>query len=509
MKKIKITVGIFAILLLSATWVGSRLSADKTNIYTSLEVFQRVLQITRDSYVEDVDMNEMIHDAMNGMLQELDPYSMYMSAKDYESLNITMEGEFGGLGIEIGMTDGWLTVIAPMEGTPAARAGMQAGDWIIAIDGESTEGFSIDKAISKLRGNPGTQVTIKISRHGMDDPIEMTITRDIIKLNAVNYVGKLDSDVGYIRFSKFSRTALDEMKTALDSLFQKEGVKKLILDIRSNGGGYLGEGVDVSDLFLPRDLEIVQTRGRVPQSFRTYRSHDDALYGTDYPLIVLTDGGSASAAEILAGALQDWERALIVGDTTFGKGSVQTIHPLPDSGRLKLTTAYWYTPSGRCINKDAKSDTLGKKSAPPIFETLGKRKRKIYGGGGIAPDVFVKSESMDPLVFKFTSKRIFFYYMVDYISKHPDMQEGFVIDDEMLKALASEARKREIEFTDDEFAKAKEQMIFRLRLEAASQKWGSSGEYRVILSEDPVVKKALEMLSKAQKTTELFSYYAK
>ncbi len=507
MKKGRLTIGILSIVLLSATWVGSRLWADKTNIYTSLEVFQRVLQITRDTYVKDVDLNQMIQDAMNGMLQELDPYSMYMSPKEYEGLSITMEGEFGGLGIEIGMTDGWLTVISPMEGTPAARAGLQSGDWIIEINGESTEGITTDKAISKLRGTPGTQVTIKIMRHGMDEPMKLTITRDLIKLNAVNNVSKLSPDVGYIRFIKFSRTALDEMKGALDSLFEKEGAKKVILDIRSNGGGYLGEGVDVSSLFLPRDLEIVQTRGRVPQSFRTYRSHDDPLYGSDYPLVVLTDRGSASAAEILAGALQDWERALIVGDTTYGKGSVQTIHPLPDSGYLKLTTAYWYTPSGRCINKSQEQDTTNdKKNVSATYKTLGKQKRPIYGGGGIAPDVYVTGESVNSLVAKFLGKRIFFFYAVDYFSKHPDIEQDFVVDDEMLKGLAAEARKREVEFTDEEYQKAKDQMTLRLKIEMAAQKWGTDGEYKIILSEDPVVKKALEILSKTQKASELFSY---
>jgi carboxyl-terminal processing protease len=336
--------------------------------------------------------------------------------------------------------------------------------------------------------------------------MKLTITRDIIKLNAVNNVSKLSPDVGYIRFIKFSRTALDEMKGALDSLFEKEGVKKVILDIRSNGGGYLGEGVDVSSLFLPRDLEVVQTRGRVPQSFRTYRSHDDPPYGSDYPMVVLTDRGSASAAEILAGALQDWERALIVGDTTYGKGSVQTIHPLPDSGYLKLTTAYWYTPSGRCINKSQAQDTTSDKKNAPTYKTLGKQKRPIYGGGGIAPDVYVTGETVNSLVAKFLGKRIFFFYAVDYFSKHPDIEQDFTVDDEMLKGLAAEARKREVEFTDEEFQKAKDQMTLRLKIEMAAEKWGTDGEYKIILSEDPVVKKALEILSKTQKASELFSY---
>ena len=312
MNKRKLTLGLLAISLLTATWVGSRLWAGKTNIYTSLETFQRVLQITRDTYVREVALDSMIQDAMKGMLRELDPYSIYMTPKEFEGLNISMQGEFGGLGITIAIADDWLTVISPLEGTPAAAAGLQAGDRIVEIEDESTEGITTDEAVSKLRGEPGTDVTISIWRNGWDEPMELTITRKIIKLNAVNYVAKLTPEVGYIKFSKFSRTAREEVEEAIDSLFRKEGIEKLILDVRMNSGGYLGEGVDVSDLFLERDREIVQTRGRIPQSFRTYRAHEDPLFG-DYPLIVLANRGSASAAEILTGALQDWERALVFG----------------------------------------------------------------------------------------------------------------------------------------------------------------------------------------------------
>jgi carboxyl-terminal processing protease len=504
MNKRKLTLGLLAIGLLAATWVGSRLWADKTNIYTSLEVFQRVLQITRDTYVREVDLDSMVQNAMNGMLRELDPYSMYMSPKEFEALDISMQGEFGGLGINIGITDDWLTVISPLEGTPAAEAGLQAGDRIIKIEGESTEGITTDEAVMKLRGEPGTKVTISIWRNGWNEPIDLTITRAIIKLNAVDYVAKLTPEIGYIKFSKFSRTAREEMEDALDSLFRIEGVKKLVLDVRMNSGGYLGEGVDVSDLFLERDLEIVQTRGRIPQSFRTYRSHEDPLFG-DYPLVVLADQGSASAAEILTGALQDWERALVVGDTTFGKGSVQTIYPLSDSGRLKLTTAHWYTPSGRCIDKH-RAEMEGKGNEPATLHTLGKRKRPLYAGGAIAPDIYVETEKLTDLTTLLWSNRVFFSYAVDYLSASPDIDPDFPITDEMLAGLADEARKRKIEFTDSEFEESKEQLIYRLRVEIAGQKWGEAGRYQIALTDDPIVKKALELLAKAESTSDLFSY---
>lgn len=503
MKKFKITAGILTIVLLVGTWVGSRLWADKSNVITSLETFQRVLQITRDYYVRDVSLDTAIQDAMNGMLRELDPYSIYMTPRDYDNLNVTMEGEFGGLGIEIGITDDWLTVISPMPGTPAAAAGLQSGDWIVEIEGKSTEGITTEEAITKLRGKPGTKVTIKIARRGMDKPMEVTITRALIKLNAVPYVAKLAPEIGYIQFTKFSQTAREEVENAIDSLFEKEGVKKLILDIRYNGGGYLGEGVDVTDLFLVRDLEVVQTRGRTAQDFRTYRAHEEPLFG-DYPLVVLTDAGSASAAEILAGALQDWERALIVGDTTFGKGSVQAVFPLPDSGRLKLTTAYWYTPSGRCIDRH-RAGMDKEKGEQMTFHTLGKRKKAIYGGGGIVPDVYVARDMITDLVGELLLKRVFFTYAADYISSHHDISPGFTVTDEMLAGLAEKAKTEKIEFTDEEFAEDKKQITYYLKLEIANQKWGEAEEYyRISFSEDPVIAKALELLSKARTSAELF-----
>lgn len=505
MKKSKITVGILLIVLLAATWVGSRLWAVKKNIYTSLEVFQSVLQITRDQYVRDVELENMIEDAMNGMLRELDPYSMYMDPSEFENLNISMEGEFGGLGIEIGITDDWLTVISPMEGTPAAAAGLQSGDWIVAIEGVTTEGITVEQAVLELRGEPGTDVTITVRRRGVTEPMDVTITRAVIKLNAVNYVTRLTDDIGYIRFSKFSRTAREEVESALDSLFSIEGISKLILDLRLNSGGYLGEGVDVTDLFLSRDLEIVQTRGRTPQSFRTYRAHEEPLFG-DYPLVVLSGAGSASAAEILAGALQDWERALIVGDTSFGKGSVQTLYTLPDSGRLKLTSAYWYTPSGRCIDKHRATLDL-EEGQSQTFSTLAKLKRPIHGGGGITPDIYVNGEEVNDLVWQFRLGRVFFAYAADYLATNPDLQLDIPITDEMLADLARTARDREIEFYDDEFERAREQMIFSLRLELATQKWGRGDEYYdVLFDQDPVIQKAIEVLSDAETTGELFSY---
>jgi len=507
MKRHGVTLGILAIFLFAATWIGSRLLADTTkkNVYTSLDVLQKVLQITRDNYVREVDLNDMIEDAMNGMLKELDPYSMYMSPEEYENLSISMEGEFSGLGVTIGITDDWLTIISPLEGSPAFAAGILAGDKIVEIEGESTEGILVDEAVSKLRGRSGTDVTITVVRHGVDDPMEFTITREVIKLDAVNYVDKVTPDVGYVKFSKFSRTAHTEVANAIDSLFNQEGVSKLILDLRYNSGGYLNEGVDVADIFLERDRSVVQTRGRSPKMIRTYRSHSEPLFG-DYPMVVLTDYGSASAAEILAGALQDWERALVIGDTTFGKGSVQTIHPLHNNGILKLTTAYWYTPSGRCIDSHRASLDEADASDKQTFYTLGRRKRLLPDDGAIAPDLFVENESMKEISTEFLRNRIFFFYVVDFLSQNPDFELGFDVTDDMIEGLMDEAREREVEFTEEDAEEARDQLAFRIKLEIANQKWGEDGWYQVSVEEDKVIQKAVEILTKVQTTAQLFSY---
>ncbi|MBD3285685.1 PDZ domain-containing protein [candidate division WOR-3 bacterium] len=507
MKKYRVTLGILAIFLFSATWIGSRLWADTTkrNVYTSLEVFQKVLQITRDNYVREVDLNDMIEDAMNGMLRELDPYSMYMNPEEYENLSIAMEGEFSGLGVTIGIADDWLTIISPLEGSPAFAAGILAGDKIVEIEGKSTEGILIEEAVSKLRGKPGTEVTITVARQGVDEVMEFTITREVIKLNAVRYVTKLTPDIVYIKFSKFSRTAHREVADAIDSMFNKENASKLILDIRYNSGGYLNEGVDVSDIFLERDKAVVQTRGRSPKMIRTYRSHSEPLLG-DYPMVVLTDYGSASAAEILAGALQDWERALVIGDTTFGKGSVQTIYPLHNEGMLKLTSAYWYTPSGRCIDKHRaeleEDEAKGKQS----YHTLGRRKRLLPNDGAIAPDILVEGETRMDITSDFIMNRVFFSYVVDFLSANPDFELGFEITDEMIEGLIEEARSRDVEFTDEEVEEARDQLAFRIKLEIANQKWGEEGWFKVSVDEDPVIQKAVELLTKAQTSGQLFGY---
>lgn len=491
---------IISIVLVVSLSTGIKVWAQRTNLFELLQLFSEILKIVQRDYVKDTDSKELIESAIDGMLQSLDPYSQYLDSDEYRDLQVKTEGEFGGIGIQIGLRDNILTVISPIEGTPAYRLGVKAGDRIIKINDESTEGITIDQAIKKLRGKPGTEVEITIEREGLSEPLKIRIIREVIKIHSVPYAGKLQTDIGYIRLANFSRVAGKELRAALDSLFLKEGIKKLVFDLRGNSGGLLTEGIEVSDLFLPKGEPAVIVQGRNPASRREYLTEQDDEYG-DFPLVVLVDRGSASASEIVAGALQDYERGLVVGETTFGKGSVQTIHNMPQGAALKLTTAYWYTPSGRCINRPTKKDTT---KTAERFYTLGKGHRAIYGEGGIAPDIYETYKKLKELESKLLSRGIFFEFAVRYTAQKKTLDESFKISQEILEEFKTFARNKKIEFTDDEFQKSLDYIREELEREIKAKLFGTRGDYEVRLTYDNFVQKAVRLLSKAKSNEDLF-----
>lgn len=323
-------------------------AANNEDDYQSIELFTDVLSIIRRSYVEEVDMKKLIHGAIRGMLATLDPHSSFMDAEMYQEMKDDTHGEFGGLGIEITIKDGLLTIVSPIEDTPAFKAGVKAGDQIIKIDDHPTKDMEIMEAVKMLRGPKGAAVTLTIWREGFDSPKAFTIVRDIIQLQSVKS-RLLGPGFGYVRLVQFqARTGID-LKTHLDDLRRENGaaLKGLILDLRNNPGGLLDQAVAVSDLFLSDGL-IVYTEGREAGSKLQFNAQSGGTE-PDYPMVVLINGGSASAAEIVAGALHDHERAIILGEQSFGKGSVQTVIPLGDDSGLRLTTARYYTPAGISI----------------------------------------------------------------------------------------------------------------------------------------------------------------
>jgi len=319
-----------------------------SDTYRQLNLFADVFERIRADYVEKPDDGKLIEAAVNGMLTSLDPHSSYLNPKDFKDMQVQTRGEFGGLGIEVTMEDGLVKVVSPIDDTPAAKAGVLAGDKIVAIDGENVQGLSLNEAVEKMRGAVNTPITLTIRRDGVEKPLEMKLVRAVIRVQSVR--SRAEGDVGYIRVSSFNEQTFDALKDSLDKLTTEIGEDKLkgfVLDLRNNPGGLLDQSVAVSDAFLDRG-EIVSTRGRHTDQSQRYSARAGDLTNGK-PLIVLINGGSASASEIVAGALQDHRRATVLGTRSFGKGSVQTIIPLGSNGAIRLTTARYYTPSGTSI----------------------------------------------------------------------------------------------------------------------------------------------------------------
>jgi carboxyl-terminal processing protease len=315
--------------------------------YETLETFTNLLAIVKKNYVEEVDTKELINGAINGMLNSLDPHSAYLTPELYKDLQMETQGRFGGLGIEITVRNGILTVVSPIEDTPAYRVGVKAGDQIIKIEDEFTKDMTLTQAVKKLRGPKGTKVTISIKREGSAEILTFGIERDTIRVQSVRS-RNLEDGYGYVRIAQFQERTDRDVQKALENLNgEKAGLKGLVLDLRNNPGGLLTQAVRISDLFLDSGL-IVYTEGRLEGQRQKYFARKEGSW-MDFPIVVLVNGGSASASEIVAGALQDHKRAIVLGTKTFGKGSVQTILPLDDSSALRLTTARYYTPKGRSI----------------------------------------------------------------------------------------------------------------------------------------------------------------
>jgi len=404
------------------------------------------------NYVEEVSSKDLVDNAIKGMTQILDPHTSYFEAKEYEDLRTQTEGKFGGLGIIISIRDKVLTVMTPISGTPAFRAGLQSGDQIIRIDGVSTRGYTSDKALTKLRGEPGTEVKLLIRRRGEAQDHEYVIRRDIIQIKSVPFYGVLDGGIGYLTLQQFSQEAGAEVEKAVRELLKKN-IKGLVFDLRHNPGGLLPQAIEVSEKFLPKNSVVVSTRGRVRNQNKEFKSATGAVLPADMPLIVLVDRASASASEIVAGAVQDWDRGVILGDTTFGKGSVQSVLQLDAVNHIKLTTAFYYTPSGRCINrpenfvrrgddaddeeeaeeeeeqgvapdkdkgkgkdKDKGKDAKKEKAKADTATYRTKGGRLVFGGGGIVPDTVVLRKIPEAALRALLLKDVFFQFAnIEYV----------------------------------------------------------------------------------------------
>ncbi len=392
-------VGIVAAPLLAGGFVAQDRSAND-----GARLLDQVLTIVSGRFVDSVDAAALYEKAARGLVHELnDPYSVLLSPKELASFNATTGGKYGGVGMEIGEVQGFITVQRVFPHTPAEQAGVIEGDRIIQVDTANTRGWTTSQVSDVLKGRPGTRVSVKFARTGVPEPIPVIFTRANVRIPAVPYAIMLDGKIGYIPLQQFNETATDELEASIKRL-SSEGAKGLVLDLRGNGGGYLEQSATVANLFLKKGMEVSSVRGRA--------GYQEVLYATDnptapeIPLIVLTDGRSASASEIVAGALQDHDRAVILGTTSFGKGLVQTVYPLDGGFALKMPTAKWYTPSGRSIQKDRKllPDGSFVEVLPDSMETDSVRKsrpkfksdagRTVYGGGAVTPDLIVQPDTL-------------------------------------------------------------------------------------------------------------------
>jgi len=344
-KAVFIALALLPLLLISNHPVHG-LSDDMQETYKNLETFSNVLSMVQQNYVDDINPQETIEGAIKGMLTSLDPHSSYLKPDDFKELQVETKGSFSGIGIEITVKDDLLTVVSPIEDTPAFEAGIQAGDRIIKIEGESTKDMSLVEAVKKLRGQKGSEVTISVHREGWPDLKDFTIVRDVIPIHSVR-AKLLEPGYGYIRVTNFQRNTAQDMQKSLDDLLQETSLKGLVLDLRNNPGGLLDSSVKVVDIFLDEGI-IVSTKGRLKDQNMEFSAHGGGP-AYNFPIVIIINGGTASASEIVAGALQDHQKALIIGSQSFGKGSVQTIIPMADGAGLRLTTARYFTPNGTSI----------------------------------------------------------------------------------------------------------------------------------------------------------------
>lgn len=460
------------------------------DVFTSLKTLESVLKLAKQYYVNPVNTEILIDNAIKAIADTLDAHTTYLKESDYKNLMIHTKGEFGGLGIRIAKKGDFITIISPIDDTPAYRAGILQGDKIIAIEGRSTKKMKMNKAVSIMRGKPGTDVDITISREGVEEPMDFTITRDVIKIKSIPYAGLLNDNVGYIKLTAFSKTTSGEMKKALDSLKNK-GARKLILDLRGNPGGVLDEAVETASLFLRPGRLIVYTEGK-----KFHEQFESRTGGyTKMPLVVLVDAYSASGSEIVAGAVQDWDRGFLLGTRTFGKGSVQRLYPLPNKNALKLTIARYHTPSGRCIDRELVTDTT------KTFHTKGNLNRVVKGGGGIIPDSTLLYDFTE-LFNKIRRKNIGFNFIVKYVNEHPDIKS---VTPEMLDEFKDVVMENEVEFNQAQWDSSSKYIEWDLKRRLAYNRAGLKGMYRSMTSGDIHIETAMNILKKAESVSDVFS----
>jgi len=521
--------------ILGGMQLNTLISGD--NIYEQLGKFKDVLSLTEKYYVDDVDTQKLTESAIKGLLSDLDPHSVYIDPKQLTRVTEEFRGKFEGIGIEFAIVNDTIIVVQPIGGGPSSQLGILSNDKIVRIDGKSAIGFTNDQVMKSLKGPKGTKVSVSIVRPGDQDMLEYEIVRDVIPFNSVDVSYMLDDEVGYINVTRFAETTNSEMLASLQKL-KSEGMKRLVLDLRYNPGGYLDQAVKMADLFIEGDpsggqRKIVYTKGRRTDFNEEYFATTNSEF-EKVPLIILISNGTASASEIVAGAIQDWDRGLIVGETSFGKGLVQRQFDLADKSAFRLTIARYYTPSGRLIQRsyaggkekyqreafereETEGDNLTHSeesdSTRPVYKTADGR--KIYGGGGITPDYIVKPADATPFTIILRNRNLFYEFTTLYLTTHAkDIKEkykgnfqqfdrDFVVEGALMNEFLDFVKGKKVEFKEDQFNKDKEYIQARLKAHIARNFWGNDGWYPVIMKSDNQLKKALSLFPEAAKIAKL------
>jgi len=539
-------------------------------IRKNIEIFGLVYQEISKKYVEPVDPEKFMKAGINGMLSTLDPYTTLIEDESNSHLQIITTGKYGGLGMRIGEQQGWPTVVEqPFEDDPAGKAGIREGDRIIMIDGQTTKGLTINEVAKRLRGEIGTAVTLKIEREGEQEPLEFRLIRAEITILDVSYAGLIRDGVGYIKLSGFSKNAGYEIRQAIREL-QPKGMKSLILDLRNNPGGLLDAAVSVAENFIKKGDLVVSTRGRIEESVKEYRSDDEPIAG-DLPLVVLVNEFSASASEIVAGAIQDLDRGVVIGQPTFGKGLVQTVVPITRDTALKITTAKYYIPSGRLIQRvdrlrsahsaeaaleegEGEEDASGTTTiaselnhdSTHVYYTL-KNRREVRGGGGIKPDLRVELPPLNRYQYELRRKSLFFHFALTYANQHRDLPRNFTVDDNLLAqfrafiaekgfSYVSESEDRLAELKKvvaeegyystltpeinrleaalqtlkaDDFNRNRDYIVRELEKEIAAKLFGTRAKVEATFDDDPYLAEAIKVLQNRERYLAILGATAK
>ena len=525
-----LTIGVGAIVVsaMASGLFGGRVLAKQDTMSRHYDAFASALAAVEANFVDDVDTERLVYQAIGGMLQTLDPHSNFMDPRSYARLRERQEGRYYGLGISINVIDGRITVMSLFEGSPAYRVGIRRGDVIARIESEDSIGMSSDQAVKRLRGPKGSAVNISILRAGYEELIDLEVERDEITILTVEAAFMVDAQTGYIRLADFSETSTQELRRALDRL-RDDGLAQLVLDLRDNPGGPLDQAISVSNQFLPRGDMIVYTRGRIANSDQDYHA-GDASDLTGLPVIVLVNRNSASASEIVAGALQDHDRGLVVGETTFGKALVQSIYRVSHGAGLALTTARYYTPSGRMIQRpwDGTFDeylTYSLREQETSDHVAADRKltdagREVYSGGGIEPDYFIAGpiDGFDPSrLGPLLGARGEFASFAERFSADGDtrigveghdreiVSRGFTVDARLMAAFTAHVRSRGLTVDDDEVAADTDFIRAKIHYEVDLALFGQAEARGNLFREDPQAQYALSLFDEARTLLRLSS----